>query len=82
MAARCNAEPVLVYVRISREEAWQRWSQNNRTQERFAVHEDDFSMVADNLEAPSDDEPHLLYEAGQNLVDWVALNISRHSEAD
>lgn len=77
LAAHCHAESVLIFVSISREEAWQRWNQNNRTQERFAVPEDDFGMVADNFEVPGSDEPHLVYEAGQNLADWVIRNSSQ-----
>lgn len=77
LAAQCHAEAVLIFVSISRAEAWQRWNQNNRIQERFAVPEDDFGMVADNFEVPGSDEPHLVYEAGQNLADWVIRNFSQ-----
>ena len=74
LAAECNAEAVLILVSVSREEAWRRCSQNNQMQERFAVHEDDFNSVADNFEPPGSDEPHLVYEADQNLTEWIALN--------
>ena len=73
-AAQCGAEVVLIFVSISRQEAWQRWNQNNRTWERFAVPENDFVMVADNFEVPGSDEPHLVYEAGRNLADWFTQN--------
>jgi predicted kinase len=75
LATQHNAVPVLIFVSINRNKAWQRWSQNNQTQERFAVHEDDFNMVADNFEPPGSDEPHLVYGVGQNLADWVDQNI-------
>ena len=79
LAAECNAETVLIFVSISREAAWQRWNQNKLTQERFTVHEDDFNMVANNFEPPGSEEPHLVYEAGQELAEWVALNLSQQS---
>ena len=75
LAVQHNAKPVLIFVSISYTEARQRWDQNNQTQERFAVHEDDFNMVANNFEPPGRDEPHLVYEAGQDLAEWVNRNI-------
>ena len=75
LAIQYDAEPVLIFVSISREEAWQRWKQNNQAQKRFAVPEDDFNMVADNFEPPGSGEPHLVYSAGQNLTDWVDRSI-------
>lgn len=79
LAVQHNAEPVLIFVSVSREEARQRWHQNNQTQKRFAVHEDDFNMVADNFEPPGSDEPHLIYRAGQDILQWLRLNLPSNS---
>lgn len=79
LAVQYNAEPILIFVFIDREEAWQRWDKNNQTRERFAVHENDFNMVADNFEPPGSDEPHLTYCAGQDITQWVRLNLPNSS---
>ncbi len=79
LAVQHNAELVLIFVSVSYAEARQRWNQNNQTQERFTVHEDDFNMVADNFEPPSSDEPHLMYRAGQDMMQWLCLNLPNNS---
>lgn len=66
-----GAASVVIYVSISREQAWRRWALNNRTRERFLVHPDDFAMVADHFEPPSSAETPLVYTVGEDMRDWI-----------
>ena len=45
LALDCGAQPILIYVQISRAEAFRRWETNNQTRERFLVHSDDFKWL-------------------------------------
>lgn len=74
VACQCGALPVVIAVKIDREEAYRRWVRNNQTLERFPVHINDFNMCADAFEYPHG-EPHLTYEAGQDLDAWITHNI-------
>lgn len=78
----CGAKPLIVYVRITREEALRRWTINNRTYERFLVHLDDFTMVADEFLPPTEDEPHRVYHAGEDVIAWIRANIPTDSGSD
>jgi len=59
LAERNGAEPVVIVIDITKEEAHRRWQQNNRTKKRFAVHIDDFNMCADGFEFPDENETFL-----------------------
>lgn len=74
LACQCGALPVVVAVKIEREEAYRRWERNNETLERFTVHLDDFNMCAEAFEYPHG-ETHLTYEAGQDLNAWITNNM-------
>lgn len=74
LARQCGATPVVIAVKIERNEAFRRWQTNNETRERFTVHLDDFNMCAEAFKFPHG-EPHLTYEAGQNIETWVANNL-------
>ncbi len=80
LAAAGGAEPVLIWVSIGRREAMRRWARNNETRERFAVHADDFHMVADAYTPPGGDEPHLMFAAGQDPARWVSRHLRGHSD--
>lgn len=75
LAEQSHVTPVVIAIRIPREEAYRRWEENNRTKERFLVHIDDFNMCADAFEFPDEDEPHLTYEAGQDINQWVVSHL-------
>lgn len=74
LARESGAEPVVIAVKIDRDEAYRRWKRNNKTLERFTVHIDDFNMCAEAFRYPHG-EPHLVYEAGQDLKTWIADNL-------
>lgn len=75
LAFQCGALPVVIAVKIDREEAYSRWERNNKTlEQRFTVHIDDFNMCAEAFEYPHE-EPHLTYEAGEDLNSWLANNV-------
>ncbi len=74
LAYQSGAEPVVIAVKIERDEAYRRWKRNNETLERFAVHIDDFNMCAEAFKYPHG-EPHLAYEAGQDLDAWITNNL-------
>jgi predicted kinase len=74
LARQSGAEPVVIAVKIDRDEACRRWKRNNETLERFTVHIDDFNMCAEAFKYPHG-EPHLVYEAGQDLKKWITDNI-------
>jgi len=77
LAGRYNAAQVLIWVSTSREEARRRWERNNETRERFAVHVEDFDMVANHFEPPGDGEPHLEYDGTQDLAHWTLQFVVR-----
>jgi|GEM_PF-4937739 len=80
LALECGAQLILIYVQISRAEALRRWEANNQTRQRFLVHIDDFTMVADHFQPPLEDEPHLLYIAGADMAAWIQANIPLEKE--
>jgi len=77
LAGRHNAESVLLWVSTSRDEARRRWARNNETRERFAVHAEDFDMIANHFEPPDNDEPRLTYDGAQDPGQWVLQFIVR-----
>ncbi|HEU5377913.1 MAG TPA: AAA family ATPase [Ktedonobacteraceae bacterium] len=80
VAEESDATAKVLYTKISREEAYQRWQTNNLTKERFIVHIDDFNSVADNFEPPSENENAIIYTTGENISDWIRNNILRPGE--
>ncbi len=75
LAFACGAYPILIYVKIDREEALRRWEANKQTRERFLVHLDDFNMVADHFQPPAPDEAPLIYRSGEDISAWIQANI-------
>ncbi|HUD05252.1 MAG TPA: AAA family ATPase [Patescibacteria group bacterium] len=71
LANENGAEPLVIIVNISREDAFKRWQENNTTNERYAVHINDFNMCADGFQFPKDDEKFIVYQAGQNITEWL-----------
>jgi len=61
-----------VFVDTPREEAYGRWLLNNRTKERFLVHETDFNAVANDFEPPSASEEYVRYGSDDDAKVWMA----------
>jgi predicted kinase len=74
LARQSGAEPVVIAVKIDRDDAYRRWKRNNETLERFTVHIDDFNMCAEAFKYPHG-EPHIVYETGQDLDTWITNNL-------
>lgn len=66
-----SAIPVVIFVNTPREEARKRWAHNNMAKDRFAVHEEDFNMVAEEFEEPSPEELHLQLNFGDDVATWI-----------
>lgn len=75
IAHACGATPVVIIVSISREDAFKRWQENNRTKQRALVHLDDFQMCADAFTFPQEDEDFLVYRAGEESASWIEKNL-------
>lgn len=79
LATSTSATPFLLFVDTPRSEARKRWERNNRSRERFLVHENDFNMVADQFEPPIDDEQCLRIGPEDEIAAWINDNRSTFS---
>ena len=66
---------VVIYVRIAPDEAERRWSRNNQTRERFLVQPADVRRVLSAYQPPQTDEPHLIYDSGEPINEWLDLHL-------
>lgn len=71
IALDCAAEPVLVYVNTSPEEAAKRRLKNMTTQERAHLKEETVQNALAMFEEPAADEQPIIYNADLNLDEWV-----------
>lgn len=76
IAQACGATPIVIIVSISKEEAFKRWHENNRTKQRALVHLEDFQMCADTFTFPQKDEDFLVYHTGEEISLWIEKNLS------
>jgi len=74
LAISAKAKPIVIVINISRDEAYRRWADNNRTQARFRVHIDDFNMCADGFEFPGEGEEYLVFNFGEDMDTWITKN--------
>lgn len=75
LAIENGAIPIIIVVNITKEEAYKRWKENSVTKQKYAVHIDDFNMCADGFQFPDKNETYLVYQAGEDIENWIKLNL-------
>jgi predicted kinase len=72
LAKESEAEFILIFVDTPREETLRRYrKQNNR---EYIDHKNNVMYVTDHFEPPKE-EDHLLFQAGENISEWIANNL-------
>lgn len=74
MIADGGGEPVLVYVKISKEEARRRREENIKAKKRHDPKDDDFERALDTFEPPKEEEGAIVFE-GKDYREWVQNNL-------
>jgi len=75
LAIEFCAEPIVIYVNISKEDVLRRWKENEIKQGRLiTIHSENLKYVIYNFEPPKGEE-HLVFQAGENITEWLLKNI-------
>ncbi|MFL5704416.1 MAG: AAA family ATPase [Ktedonobacteraceae bacterium] len=73
IAQKHRALTKVIYVNVPKDEAIRRWQQNKHINTRFDVREEDFAHIADNFQAPTEDEDVIVYDNSLPLNKWIEL---------
>jgi len=74
IAENNGAASIIIFVDIPKEVALKRLQNNRATNHRFNVTDEDFTQVADNFEAPTQDENFIRYTSGLDPIQWIKDN--------
>ena len=72
LANQLGASCAVIYVAADADIANQRRQQNQATEERQKVRDEEFNEVVTGLEVPTDDENVLRYDPSTDIDDWIA----------
>ncbi len=67
----------VIYVDISESEARQRLHTNRITQHRYDVRDDNFDLVANDVEPPAQEEQAIYYRQSEPVDGWILQNFNR-----
>lgn len=72
-----NIPATVIYVDTPREIAKKRWQHNRMIKGRNDVRDEDFAEVADNFQAPTEDERVLYFDQSMPSRDWIDTHFSQ-----
>jgi predicted kinase len=75
IAARYNVPATIIFLDVDENEAKRRRDANQNTIERPNVRDEDFALVAGEMQLPLDDERVLTYRPCENVNDWIEQNL-------
>ncbi len=75
IAARYNVPATIVYLDVSEVEAKRRRDANRTTNKRPNVRDEDFALIAGEMQLPSGDESALVYHPNEEITEWVEVNL-------
>ncbi len=71
IAHRHGMSAKVIFVDVPESVIRERWLQNRRTGNRFDVRDDDFALVVDNFQLPTDEEDVIRYDQTLPVSEWV-----------
>ncbi|HEX6484328.1 MAG TPA: ATP-binding protein [Ktedonobacteraceae bacterium] len=71
IAHRYGLPTKVIFVDVPESVVRERWLQNKRTENRFDVRDDDFALVVDNFQPPTDEEDVIRYDQSLPLDEWI-----------
>lgn len=75
IARKYSAPSTVIYLNLPEATVRERWQRNRQTNQRYDVRDDDFALVVDFFQPPTDEENVIYYDQSLPMEEWIARNI-------